>query len=374
MVKYTAGAVALALAESGVPWMLPLVPLFSFTDEVLSTLCSAALPSMPTFTTAEAKALLDLSFTTDFVSGLAKLPDVLLNIIWNDNCHCVGGALVPIVFPATPSGVAVAITPAPPPSPICGFNDFTPTAVANGIHSVKSLWDTRTLRPIFMRLTVQNAIQSGAGQRLSTDVNAQDDNGVTYGTQTYAAPINPGTTVTQDYTLQNGVTNIRAGVFTLDGTGSSRGVLHADFYCTTNPPGGTSQPCCPPDAATQSLLDSILRMVTLIQRQSVPFAYVPGTAHTALSGAGAIAVSGLIGALIDVTTLPASYGSRGTSPAEHFDLGFITWGTADGYPSSVRIEHDPQLSLPARCSAFTELAYDLAPGVVVTITELHRES
>jgi len=115
-------------------------------------------------------------------------------------------------------------------------------------------------------------------------------------------------------------------------------------------------------------------MVTLIQRQSVPFAYVPGAVHTAISGAGAIAVSGLIGALIDVTTLPASYGSRGTSPAEHFDLGFLAWGTTDGYPSSVRLEHDPQLSLPARCSAFTELAYDLSPGVVVTITELHRES
>src|SRR5258708_2090941 len=85
VVKYTAGAVALALAEAGEPWMLPLVPLFSFSDEVLSTLCAAALPAMPTFTSAEATALLNLSFTGDFVTGLAKLPDVLRNIIWNDN-------------------------------------------------------------------------------------------------------------------------------------------------------------------------------------------------------------------------------------------------------------------------------------------------
>jgi hypothetical protein len=120
-------------------------------------------------------------------------------------------------------------------------------------------------------------------------------------------------------------------------------------------------------------IDQILGLVTLIQRQSVPFAYVPGTVHTGLSGAGTLSVQGLIGAKVAFTTLPSELGRVGTSPVELFDAGFITWGTADGYAQSEHLEHSPQLSLPARCSAFTSLAYDLHPGVVVTITELVRE-
>jgi len=61
------------------------------------------------------------------------------------------------------------------------------------------------------------------------------------------------------------------------------------------------------------------------------------------------------------------------SPDEHFDLGFLTFGTPDGYPTSIRIDHNPQLALPARCGAYTDLAYTLHPGVVATITELRRE-
>lgn len=114
-------------------------------------------------------------------------------------------------------------------------------------------------------------------------------------------------------------------------------------------------------------------MVTLIQRQSVPFAYVPSTAHAGLSGAGTLSISGLLGVKIAVTTLPGAIGRKSTTPEEIFDAGFITFGTPDGYPSSYRLEHHPQLILPARCSAFTQLAYDLHPGVVITITELLRE-
>jgi hypothetical protein len=123
----------------------------------------------------------------------------------------------------------------------------------------------------------------------------------------------------------------------------------------------------------QAQLDVIQQLLTLIQRQAVPFAYVSKTVHSGLSGAGSISVQGLLGVKLECTTIPSSLGVAGTSPAEHFDLGWITWGTADGYPQSVRIEHSPQLSLPARASAFTSIAYDLHPGVVATITELQRE-
>jgi len=114
-------------------------------------------------------------------------------------------------------------------------------------------------------------------------------------------------------------------------------------------------------------------MVTLIQRQAVPFAYVASTAHSGLSGAGSLSISGLLGIKVAVTTLPAQLGSQGTSPAEYFDMGWLTFGTLDGYPQSYRLERSAQILLPNLCSAFTSLDYDLHPGVVVTITELLRE-
>lgn len=134
-----------------------------------------------------------------------------------------------------------------------------------------------------------------------------------------------------------------------------------------------SQPCCPPDPEIVGLLSVILENVRLMQRQLAPFAYVSGTAHAGLSGAGVFDIQGLIGIKVNVTTLPSSLGLAGSSPTEHFDLGYLTFGTDDGYPHSIRLERSQQLELPARCSAFTHLAYDLHPGVVVTITELVRE-
>lgn len=113
--------------------------------------------------------------------------------------------------------------------------------------------------------------------------------------------------------------------------------------------------------------------MTLIQRQNAPFGYIAAAVHATLSGAGSFAIQGLLGVKVDITTLPSSYGLSGTSPTEHFELGWITFGTADGYPQSIRVDHDPTVALPPRCGLFTELAYDLAPGVVATITELLRE-
>jgi hypothetical protein len=134
--------------------------------------------------------------------------------------------------------------------------------------------------------------------------------------------------------------------------------------------------CC---TLTTALLEQILTgvqravaQITLVQRQAVPFDYVTSTTHTGLSGAGAISISGLLGIKINLTTLPLSYGVEGTSPPLHFDLGFVTFGTVDGFGQAVRVDRNPQVILPPRCSAFTDLDYDLAPGVVATITELVR--
>jgi len=47
--------------------------------------------------------------------------------------------------------------------------------------------------------------------------------------------------------------------------------------------------------------------VQLIQRQGVPFGYVSGTVHSALSGQGQFAVVGILGLAVTFTTLPGTY-------------------------------------------------------------------
>lgn len=133
-------------------------------------------------------------------------------------------------------------------------------------------------------------------------------------------------------------------------------------------------PCCPPDPLVTSLLEQILGLVTITQRQAAPFSYVYGANHAALSGTGSFAVSGLLGLSVDVTTLPDSYGRSFGTPDELFGVGAVTLGTADGYEIVRRVDHDGALVLPAAAGAFTTVGYTLAPGVVVAIRELVREA
>jgi len=157
-------------------------------------------------------------------------------------------------------------------------------------------------------------------------------------------------------------------------SGTVTGRSRVDFYCDFAFPGGPISSCgCPPDPIMSAQLQQILNITTLIQRQAAPFGYVVGAAHAGLSGNGTIALSDLIGVQVDVTTLPASYGRATGEPDEFFELGFLTWGTADGYRSSTRLEHAQQVLFPPLAGVFTVLGYTLAPGVVATVTELVRE-
>lgn len=132
-------------------------------------------------------------------------------------------------------------------------------------------------------------------------------------------------------------------------------------------------PCCPPDVTTQAYLDLILQAVTLTQRQAAPFGYVPGTVHAGLTGAGTIDIQGVLGAMIEVTTLPSRAGSEGSGPTEYFDLGWVSFGTPDGWPTSYRIDKQKTLCIPRAAGLYTQIDYDVPDDVVVTIRELVRE-
>lgn len=114
------------------------------------------------------------------------------------------------------------------------------------------------------------------------------------------------------------------------------------------------------------------RDVQLIQRQHVPFAYVAGTLHTGLSGAGTITVSTILGLSIQTTSM-APYLSSDMAPVESwFKLGEISWGTSDGWMARRIVTHNPHLYLDID-GDITEVGYLFEPGVVANILELVRE-
>ena len=374
VVDYSSGLIASILASRGLGWLIPVVPLAGLPPLILATFCASDPPAVPTFTAAEANALIELTFGADFTSGVSKLSDLLLHTLWYDACQCTSGSLTVYPTITPPTGTAITQPPLPTADVPCrtfqsATHNFT-TGTSFGVSG--NNYGHRNVTSVVVTCDTFN--HTGTGNTF--DFKFEWDDLVTPSfniVRTDHLTLGNAQHVVFTYVPPAGAYEVLCTISTLTGTGASDAKVAIDVYCDGDVPGGTALPCCPPDVATQAALDQILAMVTLIQRQAVPFGYVPGAVHSALSGAGVIDISGLIGAKVSVTTLPAPIGREGTAPTIYFDMGFLTFGTADGYPTSYRLERSEQVMLPARCGAYTELAYDLHPSVVVTITELLRE-
>jgi hypothetical protein len=370
---YASGRLTQLLVAAGVGELSAILPLTLLAPVVLSAFCASDPPAMTALTTAEATALATQDFGGDYFSAVGKVTDILLNLVWNDACECTSGTYTAPVPPASPVNMPVTQLPSPAGvTPCVAFGPTSPQVISSASSFNVGGPSYIGLNATLIRLvSTATAVTADGGYNLRVIFPAVASTGFAgitlnftqfAGTivRTLAVPV--GSTSFNIVEGANGTVNNYSGV-----------TQTWQVFCDGQQPSGVQQPCCPPDAATQATIDQILRMVTLIQRQAVPFAYIPSTTHPTLSGAGSFDISGLLGASVEVTTLPTPIGREGTSPTEYFDMGFITFGTPDGYPQSYRLERSSQVMLPSRCSAFTTIAYDLHPGVVVTITELMRE-
>lgn len=366
-----------------VTWAVPLAALLGAVTYDLATFCTVDPPADPGIDATDVIEF--LSFENPILQHAAalRIQQLIDRYAWYQMCECVGIATPAApTAPAAPSGLP-SLQPPITPSTVSACAHFSggpvvapnsggdkyliggPTfSLADAVHIPAA--------PTTFQVVYTNTI-AGATHKLYHFITAFFN---TAGTNLGGdgTDVASGVTTTKTIAVPAGaiacnmrVQDITAG----DNTNLATGTL--DIYCGGSLPGQTQTPCCPPDPIATGMLTQILQYVQLLQRQLAPFAYVLGATHTALSGAGTFDIQGLLGVKVAVTTLPASLGVEGTSPAEYFDLGFITFGTDDGYPHAVRLERSTQFILPARCSAFTVLAYDLHPGVVVTITELERE-
>jgi hypothetical protein len=102
--------------------------------------------------------------------------------------------------------------------------------------------------------------------------------------------------------------------------------------------------------------------------------YALGTSHVGLSGNGEIAVSGILGAFVSFTTLPSRVGLRVGDPNVIYEVGYITFGTPDGWYPPNTIDHNPWLVLPQFMTNVTRMGYSIPADCVLTLTELVPQS
>jgi len=365
-------------------WLRPFLPYIPDIFLPLDPFCTGEPPAQPTLTDATIAAVFaGGDFSAALLAG-NLIQAALLNWYWYQVCECSSGTQPTAPTPQSDPGGLPAVNPpalvSPPTAVACASFDGSGTPVRSGPQL--ALIGTGTQGSA----TGSVLVPAGATSVRLTCTRSNSDSSTTeshFEGYSNAGVFNftianidqtTNTTVSQQKDL-TGQESFKFYTVQLTGATQTSAIItvHVDFYCGGQNPGQTVQPCCPPDEILNGMVRQILTYVKTIQRQAVPFGYAPGAVHSGLSGQGSITIQGLIGATVDVTTLPSSYGRAGTSPTEYFDLGFISWGTPDGWPTSYRLSHDPLLMFPRSAGLYTQLDYDLAPGVVVDIGELVRE-
>lgn len=381
------------------PWAIGLAAYIGLLEYDLSNFCTTDPPAVPTITAADVVSLIGVA-TPDHSVAVAKFGQLIGAYAWYQFCECTAAATpAPPAAPPAPVGMpainptigdptttagcfAGRYTGAPTQRPLPDTERFliaalvppgtTSTIVVGGItyHVTSLVAGAQTS----LRMEMTQRFAASATKACGMNSFWFDSSNALLASDGFSFLPAAGLTQTGIKTISVPATATKVCVIVAENQQPAPSDVdyRATWFCSGAPAGTRTSPC-PPDPATSAILQQILELVTLIQRQAVPFAYVESTVHAGLSGAGVLDIQGLLGVKVDVTTLPARAGLAGSSPTEVFDLGFITFGDADAYPHSVRVERESQLVLPARCSAYTQLAYDLTADVVVTVTELRRE-
>lgn len=379
-VAITASGLAATLNNIGTPWAVALASYIGLVTYELATFCNTDPPPVPVISAADYLALLTYNNIIAHTAAVAKFQQLVAAFVWYDFCQCDSVSTpAPPAPPAAPVGLPVlnppSVTPRPNAAP-CLEEDYGTLHIAGVATQQTYLPYFGALRVTAIELDVTTVHVPGTGN--SIDIFLEQ-------TGYQADGSNPGVrrnrvSVSGDEHqtfLFTPAPSADAGIITFVGTVSAATdtAIHliVRYWCSGQQP-GTPTETCPPDPLVRGMLDQILQLVTLIQRQAVPFAYVPRTIHSGLSGSGQLAVQGLIGAEITITAnAPGTIGVQTGDPEYLWDAGWINWGSADGFTPRQFLSATTTLSLPPSAGAYTLLGYSLAPGVVVTIRELARE-
>lgn len=358
-------------------WAIAYAAVLQSASYELTTMCATDPPADPGFTAADGLAMLNpwLMDPVPFSNASAKLQQLLQRYLWYQFCQCVSMATP--APPASPAAPANLPDPAPPlpgvPVSACVTRAGFPQTQGGGTYTFRNNASLIGLSATLLRVTAHNTIVGAPGSPTTTNIVFWDvSNAViaAYGV-THNEASGSGATVF-DCPIPSNATSVHADE-TFAGPGTSTHSVDFAVYCNGQLPGGTVQPCCPPDPTMVGMLENILGYVKLLQRQLAPFAYLSSTAHAGLTGAGTIAVQGLLGIRIDLTTIPASLHQDHSTPPFIFNVGWVSMEDSNGFIDEKRAHAQHQVWFPRIASDATLVGYSFSAGVVATITELQRE-
>ena len=318
---------------------------------------------------------------TEFLDKLVR------SYLWYSLCECSSGTTpTPSAPPATPTGLP-SVNPGnyvtSPVNACAHIESPVSTNPNNGFVWISTLipftesvhGTADTLYPVPTGATsaviVGHAISAGSSHDdIAFSVQQYNAAGTGLGGATWTVPI--GTKVSHTQALLP--TAVTMQVWSDEPSGfTDQSQATMDIYCGGANPGGQSTPCCPPDPIASGLLRQVLGLVTLIQRQSTPFAYVTGPTHTGLTGTGTVSVSGILALAAHITTLPTPLGREAGTPERLFSAGWLNLGTPDGYEAPIYLSAQDQLVVPRSGGLVTTVGYSLHSGVVMDLVELIRE-
>lgn len=375
---YTSAVAEILALAPGFEWLAAFGVVLGVLAYRTPTFCATDPPAIVGLTQDEAYSILASVIDANWFSGAEKVKAIVDNIIWFHVCHCTGGTT-----PALPSSPTVPTLPTVIGTPtragtwLCQVN-------ATGIRTDTVTAYTPIAGPFPAPATATSYILkyhsiTGAFANTRTmAVNAGPDD--IFANSSFVGPQIGGALIADGATLTSGSFGQAAGrnfywICSQAATsGACSGEAEIDWSCTGVGSSGPASQCCPTDPNVTAQLLAIRQQVDLIQRNTAPFAYVPGATHSTLSGTGTLTVPTLIGIKLTLTTIPTAIGTEAGSPLEYFDAGWFSWGTTDGFKAREFISHSPQLSFPSEAAQYTRIGYSLSPGVVASIQELYAET
>lgn len=375
-------------------WAVPFAPYIPSIDLDVGAFCALEPPELPTIDAFDIAALLTGGRVGAALLAAQKFTQLTEAYLWYQLCTCVTDATP--AAPTAPS--APANLPAINPPGIVSQPSTTPCMIADGgpvtVHyadtgqRVMLPYTTGQYLPVVPPWVPSIPLPSGATYYTYriTNSRAPTGNPNDKGTasiswingsqqlirQDGGGPIAPGATLTIQGTVPAGSVAVLSGTYVQLGFADEIMSAHLEVFCGALP-GQTQSPCCPPDPVMMAQINQILEAITLIQRQSVPFAYINGPVHAGLSGQGTITTSGLLGVSVDLTTTPGRVGSIDGAPDTLFDVGWLNFGNAGGSGRRIFVTSDPFVYFPQSAGMLTKIGYTFPADVVATITELRRE-
>lgn len=361
------------------PWAVALAAFIGAVTYDATQFCLSDPPALPTITAEDVANLLNPINVPGWLTARQKFQDLIFYYLWFEACQCTSTTTpTPAAPPSAPDNMPTinppTIAPSYPSGQACFSQDWTWTILPpNNSGTDPPITPVPAgSTNISISATMSRPIVTDDATGWQINVHCFNASGTFIGNAAHVEASTTGQSLTFSAALISGTVSIQPSMANRNISSSMQVELITSVFCGA-PNNGVSQQPCPADPFTVGLLDQILALVTLIQRQVSPFAYVPAATHAGLSGSGHIAIQGALGVRVTLTTIPSSVGVDFGDPDKLWHGGWVNFGDDSGYSDRRWIDASPITFYPRVAGVYTRLGYSLPPGVVATIDELHRE-